>query len=182
MSEPPERPGEAANSASKPAATWRDALGEDAVTIGAIEDRVHTLAPERIEVHREKIALFGAGCRVLVAGGRIVGYGIAYPWRLDDVPPLDRRMGAIPPDADCLFLHDVAILPQARAVGASHAFVDHAAGLAAQQGLSCLALVSVYGTDRLWQRHGFVPRASATTSAQLGPYGRTALYMVRRLE
>ena len=162
-------------------ATWRDAVLDDAETISAIERRVHTLAPERIEVFREKIALFGAGCRILMKGAGAVGYGLAHPWRCDDVPPLDRLMGAIPPDAACLFLHDVAILPEARAAGASRAFVDHAARVAAREGLSALALVSVYGTDRLWRRHGFIPRPSAATGAQLVPYGETALYMVQRL-
>ena len=176
-----ERPGQAANSALQPSAIWRDARLDDAETISAIEHRVHTLAPERIEVFREKIALFGAGCRVLVSGGRIVGYGIAYPWRLDDVPPLDCLLETIPPDADCLFLHDVAIMPEARAAGTSRAFVDHAALVAVQQRLSWLALVSVYGTDGLWRRHGFVPGSSAATSLQLDPYGSTAVYMIRAL-
>ena len=181
MNETPERPGQAVGSALESAAIWRDARLDDAEAISAIEHLVHTLMHESVDVFREKIALFGAGCRIWTTGKRTVGYGIAYPWRLDDVPPLDRLLGAIPSDADCLFLHDVAILPQARAAGASRAFVDYAAELAVQQGLSCLALVSVYGTDGLWGRRGFVPRASATTSTQLGPYGDTAVYMVRRL-
>ncbi len=180
MNRRPKRPVQP-DTALQPAALWRDALIDDAETISGIEHRVHTLAPERIEVHREKITLFGAGCRVLLKGVRIVGYGIAYPWRVDDVPPLDRLLGAILPDAACLFLHDVAILPEARASGASRAFVDHAALVAAQHGLSSLALVSVYGTDDLWQRHGFVPSPSAVTSMQLGSYGNTAVYMVRQL-
>ena len=175
-----ERPGQAAEIAG-PAATWRDARLDDAETISAIEHRVHTLAPERIEVFREKIGLFGAGCRVLTKGGSIVGYGIAHPWRLDDVPPLDHLLGALPLEAACLFLHDVAILPEARASGASRAFVDHAVRVATQEGLSALALVSVYGTDGLWRRHDFVPSPSVSTAAQLDPYGDKALYMVRRL-
>ena len=181
MNEGRQRPDQAADLASKRAATWRDARIADAETIGAIEKRVHVLAPERIEVHREKIALFSVGCGVLAAAGRIVGYGIAYPWRLDDVPPLDCFLGAIPQDAACLSLHDVAILPEARALGASRSFVGRAALVAAQHGLSSLALVSVYGTDGLWRSHGFVASPSSATSFQLGPYGSTAIYMVRRL-
>ncbi len=180
MNDGSERPGQAATSAG-PAAIWRGALPDEADIISAIEHRVHTLAHERIEVFREKISLFGAGCRVLTKDGHIVGYGIAYPWRVDDVPPLDTLLGAIPPDAACLFLHDVAILPEARASGASGAFVDHAALVAARHGLSSLALVSVYGTADLWRRHGFVPSPSDVTSLQLGPFGSKAVYMVRRL-
>ncbi len=115
MNGAPDRLGQDAGRASARAAVWRDALRDDAETISAIEHRVHTLAHERVEVFREKIALFGPGCRVLLMGGRVVGYGLAYPWRSDDVPPLDHLLSTIPPDADCLFLHDVAILPEARA-------------------------------------------------------------------
>ncbi len=182
MSASAEWPSQAAEPASSQATVWRDAIPDDAEPISAVEHRVHALAPERIEVHREKIRLFGAGCRVLVTGSRVVGYGLAYPWRLDDVPPLDRFLAAIPPDAACLFLHDVAILPEARASGASRNFVDHAVRIAEREGLARLALVSVYGTDVLWRRHGFAPSLSAATGQQLRPYGTTALYMTRRLQ
>ena len=181
MNEAPERLGQAVGSALEPAAIWRDAWLDDAEAISAIEHLVHTLTHESVDVFREKIALFGAGCRILTTGKRTVGYGIAYPWRLNDVPPLDRLLGAIPSDADCLFVHDVAILPQARAAGASRAFVDYAALVAAQQGLLSLALVSVYGTDGHWGRQGFFPSPSAVTSVQIDPYGSTAVYMVRKL-
>lgn len=181
MNEPPERPGQAADPASEPAVVWRGALPDDAETVSAIEHRVHTLAHERIEVFREKIALFGAGCRILIKGERAVGYGLAHPWRCNDVPAIDRLLGAIPPDATCLFLHDVAILPEARGAGASRTFLDHVVRIAKEEGLAFLALVSVYGTEGLWRRHGFLPSPSAVIFGQLGPYGNTALYMVRRL-
>ena len=160
---------------------WRDAAEDDVAAISVVERAVHTLGAERPAVFREKITLFGAGCRVLEFERSIVGYGIAYPWRLDEVPQLDRFLGAIPPDADCLFVHDVAMLPTVRGNGAGRGFIDHAARLARLLGLPCLALVSVYGTQDLWGRCGFAPVTSATTSAQLATYGDTARYMVSRL-
>ena len=114
-------------------------------------------------------------------GERAVGYGLAHPWRCDDVPAIDRLLGAVPPDATCLFLHDVAILPEARGAGASRAFVDHVVRIARQEGLASLALVSVSGTEGLWRRRGFLPSHAAAPSAQLGPYGDGAVYMVRPL-
>ncbi len=166
-------------SASIAPAAWRDAAQGDVAAISAIERAVHTLGAERPAVFREKIRLFGAGCRVLETERSIIGYGIAYPWRLDDVPQLDRFLGEIPPDADCLFVHDVAILPAARGKGAARGFIDHAARLAGPLGLPCLALVSVYGTQDLWGRCGFAPSPSA--AAQLATYGDTAHYMVAKL-
>lgn len=168
-------------SASMAPAAWRDAAQGDVAAISAIERAVHTIGAERPAVYREKIALFGAGCRVLETERFIVGYGIAYPWRLDDVPQLDRFLGEIPPDADCLFVHDVAMLPAARRNGAGRGFVEHAARLARVLGLHYLALVSVYGTQDLWGRCGFAPVPSTATSAQLATYGDTAHYMVAKL-
>ena len=168
-------------SASMALAAWRDAAQCDVAAISAIERAVHTIGAERPAVYREKIALFGAGCRVLETERSIVGYGIAYPWRLDDAPQLDRFLGEIPPDADCLFVHVVAMLPAARRNGAGRGFVEHAARLARLLGLHYLALVSVYGTQDLWGRCGFAPVPSAATSAQLATYGDTAHYMVAKL-
>ena len=162
-------------------AAWRDAAQGDVAAISAIERAVHTIGAERPAVYREKIALFGAGCRVLETERSIIGYGIAYPWRLDDVPQLDRFLGEIPPDADCLFVHDVAMLPAARRNGAGRGFVEHAARLARLLGLHYLALVSVYGTQDLWGRCGFAPSPSAAAAAQLATYGDTARYMVAKL-
>ena len=168
-------------SASMAPAAWRDAAERDIAAISAVERAVHTLGAERPAVFREKITLFGAGCRVLETDRSIVGYGIAYPWRLDDVPQLDRFLGEIPPDADCLFVHDVAMLPAARRNGAGRGVVEHAARLARVLGLHYLALVSVYGTQDLWGRCGFAPSPSAAAAAQLATYGDTAHYMVAKL-
>ncbi len=162
-------------------AAWRDAAQGDVAVISAIERAVHTIGAERPAVFSEKIALFGAGCRVLETELSVVGYGISYPWRLDDVPPLDRFLGNIPPDADCLFVHDVAMLPTARRNGAGRGFIEHATRLARLLGLPYLALVSVYATQDLWGRCGFAPSSSAATAAQMATYGDAARYMVAEL-
>ena len=47
--------------------------------------------------------------------------------------------------------------------------------------LGSLALVSVYGTHRLWSRLGFVERTSPALAAKLAAYGPTAHYLVRPL-
>ena len=161
-------------------AAWRPATLADVEAIDAIGGQIHTLLPERPEVVAEKIRLFGEGCLVLMAGEEPVGYGIAHPWRLDAVPALDTLICTLPAEAECIFIHDVAILPGARARGAGAAFVRHAGRLATDRGLDRLALVSVYDTHPVWARCGFEIKA-LSPGDKLKAYGPTAKYMVAAL-
>ncbi len=107
----------------------------------------------------------------------IVGYGICYPWILDHAPPLDTLFQALPDGADCLFIHDVALLPQARGQKAGQRFTASARGLAADHGLSHLALISVYESAPFWRAQGFETRTLPGGTAKLAAYGPTAQYM-----
>ena len=140
---------------------------------------VHPALPERPEVFAEKLRLYSPGCRKLVLRGRIVGYGIAHPWMLDAIPPLDAFLVALPPAPQCLYIHDVAVLPAARGRGAAQRYVGVIRGLAASAGVDSLALVSVYGTHVLWSRFGFRVVVNERIEPQLASYGPSARYMVR---
>ncbi len=163
-------------------AGWRPARLVDLDGMMAAQARIHTLLQERRDVLADKLALFPEGCLVLAgAEDGCLGYALAHPWRLGDAPPLDALLGALPADADCLFIHDVALFPEARGKGAAGACMEHMARVARLRGLPTLALVSVYGTVPLWSRHGFVPHDPPGLAAKLGAYGDTARYMVARL-
>lgn len=162
--------------------SWRPAEAADLTAIDRISDVVHPTMVERPAVLAEKFYLFPRGCRVLVRDGVIVGYGIAHPWHRRAVPPLDRFLGQLPPDPDCLFIHDVAILPSARGFASAGAFVAHVAALAERMGIDTLALVSVYGTDPHWARYGFVVRDTPELADKLSGYADHALYMARPAE
>ncbi|QQS15055.1 MAG: GNAT family N-acetyltransferase [Rhodospirillales bacterium] len=111
-------------------------------------------------------------------GGAVVGYGIAHPWTLRDVPKLDHVLGALPPTPDCVFIHDVAILPAARGHRASAAFVERMRDIARGLDIRALALVSVYDTRPVWSRYGFRAVDDAALAPALAPYGADARYMV----
>ena len=139
---------------------------------------IHASLAERKDVLAEKVRLFPAGCKALFLADRICGYGIAHPWTLFDVPRLDAFLWRIPDDADCIHIHDVAILPEGRGSGASGRYVEIIRAAAIASGIRKLACVSVYGTQTLWARHGFREETSAAVSARLRAYGPTARYMV----
>ncbi|MFT4120130.1 GNAT family N-acetyltransferase [Bradyrhizobium sp.] len=161
---------------------WRRAHTSDLHAIGAIAARLHPDLPERPEVFAEKMRLYPDGCRVLIADGEIAGYGLSHPWKQHRIPPLDGFLERLPGDADCLYVHDVAILPDARG-GVGRAYVATIEQLARAAGIATLALVSVYATRPLWERLGFRPvPADAELLAKLNSYGAGATYMLRGLD
>ena len=160
---------------------WRAATPDDIAHINRIEAEVHSFAPERPAVWLERMNLFPDGIRMLARDGEILGYGACHPWRLGEVPALDTLMGELPSEPDCLHIHDVALLPEARRRGFGGAFVRHGLRLACAQAVAHLALVSVYGTTTVWGRCGF--KLSTSHSAQsMQAYGETARYMVADVE
>ena len=160
---------------------WRPAHASDLPAISAIAARIHPALPESPEVLAEKMRLYPDGCRVLVAGDEIAGYGLSHPWKQHRIPPLDGLLERLPEDADCLYIHDVAVLAESRG-GVLRAYIADIEQLARASGLATLALVSVYATQPLWQRLGFRPvTADADLRAKLASYGEGATYMLRDL-
>ncbi len=123
---------------------------------------------------REKLRLFPDGCLALAEGcGAASGYAVAYPWRLGAIAPLDTYFGALSGDADCLYVHDVAVLPAARGNGAAVRCISHMREVARRRALARLGLLSLYGTAAMWGRSGFVADDAIDASA----YGAKACYM-----
>lgn len=160
-------------------AEWHPLGSGDLEALCAIAAAAHPNLPERVEVFAEKLRLFPEGCLKFTLGGRMAGYGLSHPWALNSAPRLDAFMGPLPEAPGCLYIHDVALLPAASGRGAAHAFARHAEALARDRGLRRLALVSVYGTARLWARMGF--KAARPAGLDLAGYGSEAEYMVKEL-
>jgi N-acetylglutamate synthase-like GNAT family acetyltransferase len=108
----------------------------------------------------------------------VVGYGISHPWKLFSIPPLDEFLGAIPEDADCIYIHDVAVLPDARGHQAAAHYLKLIRNIAAGLSIAKLACVSVYGTDVLWSRYGFKAAICESMTSKLRTYGDSAKYMI----
>ncbi len=156
---------------------WRPLRQDDMAAVMAIATALHPEARERAEVFEEKRRLSPGNCFALQFEHALVGYLISHPWRQGDIPPLDAFLGGLPDTPDCLYLHDIAILAEARGCGCAAAAIERLADNARRMNLHALALVSLYGTDALWGRLGFVPIARGALSAGLGSYGENAVYM-----
>ena len=159
-------------------ATWLPISASDIVVVDAIATAIHPGLPESPEVFSEKVHLFPSGCFKYVKNNNVMGYGISHPWLLFQIPPLDELLGGIPTNADCMYIHDVAILPAARGNNAAGKYVDKIREVAKLNNLEKIACVSVYGTDVLWGRFGFKIVQSDGINNKLLTYGNSAKYMI----
>lgn len=157
---------------------WRRLSATDMARVQLISERVHPTLPERQDVLAEKRDLFPEGC-LGFAQDEIEGYGLAHPWVFGEIPPLDDFLGALPRDPDCLYIHDVALLPPVRGFGGASRYIALMEALARARNIPWLACVAVYGADRLWAALGFREFANGSLRPKLRSYGNQARYMAR---
>jgi GNAT superfamily N-acetyltransferase len=107
----------------------------------------------------------------------VCGYVFAYPSRRGAVTPLGAGF-APAPDADTLYIHDLAVAPRALGQGLARRLV--AALLASNKALAWAALVAVQDSRRFWEGLGFAAQDAGEEGAQrLATYPGGALYMLR---
>lgn len=159
---------------------WRAMTQADLDAVCAV---AWTAFPDHHEdraVFADRLALNPGGCFVLAAGDEPArGYLIAYPWRLDDAPALNTVLGALPDAPDVLYLHDLALAPEARGGGHAARIVERLAAQAAQAGWPAIALVAVNQAAPFWAGLGFEPRDNPAMTRKLASYGADARYMAR---
>jgi ribosomal protein S18 acetylase RimI-like enzyme len=160
---------------------WRAMSADDLAAVQAIADRVHPDFFEAPEVLAEKLSLNPAGCFVSQGESGIMGYVFAHPWRTRSLPALNRLIGALPASCDCLYIHDLALLAEARGSGAAQACVTLLAERAKADGFDRLSLVAVNGSIPFWQRQGFAVLEVPELSDKLAAYEPAARLMERRL-
>lgn len=133
---------------------------------------------EAAAVVKARLDAAGATCLVASDADGACGYLFAYPSRLGRVTDLGAPF-APSPDADTLYLHDLAVDARALGRGLARALVERLLDLGRGLGLSHAALVSVQDSTRFWSGLGFAARATA--DAGLLTYPADAVYMARPL-
>lgn len=164
---------------ARPVLAWRRMTPSDLPAVGAIADAVHIAYPEDNAIFVERLLLFPAGCLVLQAAGTLVGYLVAHPGRMREPPALNTRLGALPAEPDCLYLHDIAVLPAARGRGAATVAIERLVEIARAHALPAIALIAIAGTLPFWGRHGFTPLDDHALAAKLASYDPEARLMRR---
>jgi ribosomal protein S18 acetylase RimI-like enzyme len=164
---------------------WRAMTEDDLPRVNAIAAVVHPGYPEDAAIFEERLALYPAGCQVLVAtrdvlvatGGALAGYIVSHPWRDREPPPLNSLLGALPAQPSTYYIHDIALLPEARGAGVARtiaaALIDHAR----QAALPAVSLVAVNRSQAFWRRMGFQRVDDERLAAKLASYDGEACLM-----
>ncbi len=160
---------------------WRNMTAFDLDAVNEIANQVHPGFFEAPEVLAERQALYPNGCYLLEIGERPAGYVLSHPWRSGSLPALNTLLGELPADADTFYLHDLALLPVTRRIGAASFIVEALVKHAAAQGFASMHLVAVNGSRGFWERHGFAVEAVPALVEKLRSYEDAAVYMVREL-
>jgi GNAT superfamily N-acetyltransferase len=153
----------------------------DIPAVTAISDVVHGRYTEQREVFAERLALYPAGCLMLDHDGAAEGYLISHPWHRRSPVPLDQFIGAIPKEADGYYLHDLALLPDTRGLGAGRKGVELVLRQAADAGFDEVSLVAVNGADAFWSAQGFSYVDDDAVARKLEIYGEGTFFMERRV-
>jgi ribosomal protein S18 acetylase RimI-like enzyme len=161
---------------------WRPMTPADLAVIREIAARVHPDYPEDDAVFAERLALYPSGCFVLAKGGEALGYLISHPWQLGQPPALNVLLHALPAPASTYYVHDLALLPQARGTGAAAAIIATLIRHATAQRHQNISLVAVNNSVQFWQRQGFGIHDDSALTAKLSSYDAQACYMLRNLD
>ncbi|SPU54994.1 Predicted acetyltransferase [Brevundimonas vesicularis] len=161
---------------------WRSMRPTD---IDAVVEVARLSFPDHFEdraCFQNRLALYPRGCFVLAESeGAARGYLIAYPWKAESAPPLNTEIEGLPAEPDLIYLHDLALHPEARGGGVTGAIVERLAEQATEDGWPAVALVAVNDAVGFWSRHGFVEQPAEAMAAKLASYGADARYMLRPL-
>lgn len=181
---------------------WRAMQVADLPQVYSIAAQVHPAYPEQPQVFAERLRLYPEGCWVWQQAGQLAGYLISHPWHKMQPPALDSLLHALPrmdtvtsqkavtsikagtENASTYYLHDIALLPQARGQQATPRILPTLAQLAHAHGLDNISLVAVNQSLSFWQAQGFKPvpmcdpeNKSQELAAKLQSYGPETHYL-----
>lgn len=160
---------------------WRAMSGYDFGAVFEIANRVHPGFFEAEAVLAEKFDLYRNGCYLLEVSEKPAGYVLSHPWKRGSLPALDTMLGAIPADADTYYIHDLALLPLTRGVGAARQIVAALTKHALAMGYPSMSLVAVNSSLPFWEKQGFAIEDRPELEDKLAAYEDAARYMVKAL-
>ncbi|MCX9155023.1 GNAT family N-acetyltransferase [Niveibacterium sp. 24ML] len=132
-----------------------------------LQCRAHT--PDYHESRAALASRFARGrkhCFVAELGHHAVAYLLAHPWAGD--PPVLHHPLPAAVQAEHLFLHDLAVLPEARGAGAAAALIAALEKQGRRDGFGEIRLVALVNAVGFWQRLGWKPLPGARLDRSYG--------------
>jgi GNAT superfamily N-acetyltransferase len=164
-----------------PGVAWRTLTGYDMPAVEKIAAVVHPDFFESLEVLAERQRIYFHGAYLLEVNERPAGYVLSHPWRLGEVPALNAQLGKLPESPDTYYIHDLALLPVARRIGAASFITEALAKHARAHGFPTISLVAVNGSQGFWERHEFAAADVPHLTDKLKSYEPAAVLMIRQL-
>lgn len=138
---------------------------------------------ERREAFAAKLAVTGGlGCCWLVRrDGEPLAYAVSLPVCEATLPALDALRCERPVQPTLLYLHDLAVVPEARSLGLASRLLARLRESASALGLQQMGLVAVQGSVAYWQRQGFAEpsRLAPALHAKLASFGVDARFLTQ---
>lgn len=162
-------------------ADWRLMQPSDLSEVHDMSCIVHPEFPEDPAIFADRLSVFAAGAFVLQGDKQLLGYSFSHPWMRFSAPALNTLLHQVPEGADSFYMHDVALLPQARAFGAARKLVTLLVETAEAHGFDSLSLVAVNGSQPYWEKQGFFVQDVPHLQEKLLSYSEDARFMMRNL-
>lgn len=121
-------------------------------------------------------------CFIACVADAPVAYLVAVPTEAGNPPPLNGMTYLVPRAANALYLHDLAVHPEARGSGVSSALVEAYFHVLKESKAQFGCLTAVNESCTYWERYGFRSATLAEVrSGHMASYGEGARYMSMRV-
>jgi len=110
---------------------------------------------ESLESFQWRFKIYSEGCRGAWVDNVLCGYIVAHIWKLNEIVYLNDDSYGLPKDADCMYIHDVAIHPLYHNKHLGSRLVSDIITLAVCKNIYNFAGVAIKSTEGYWKRWGF---------------------------
>lgn len=138
----------------------------------------HEIEPESAQSMLSKILISPQTCVTVRFYHQLQAYLLSLPAQLQHPPSLNEETTHLPTHANCLYLHDLAIHPQAQGTGLGQKLVRKFFQIAKEQKFKAACLIAIQNSVPFWQKQGFIIKIpSHALQEKLKTYGENATYM-----
>jgi ribosomal protein S18 acetylase RimI-like enzyme len=109
---------------------------------------------EPIEMFQKILEAYPQGCFVAEKAGKIVAYAVSQPTD-ESREDFDSGYWEITGGEDCLYFHDLCLLPEARGQGIAQTLFSSVLDHARENGFKKMIGISVQETEAFWIKMGF---------------------------